>query len=76
MINSIAVEMVELAQFDHSFLAGSSGSRICRGGTELGDDRHQEPCQASAVTVSFGYKYLLYEDNAQKDCRRVSLELS
>jgi hypothetical protein len=30
-------------------LAGSSGPRIRRGGTELGDGRHREPRQASAV---------------------------
>jgi hypothetical protein len=52
MITSIVVEVVELDYLDHPLLAGSSGPRICHEGTELGDGRHQEPRQISAVTLS------------------------
>jgi hypothetical protein len=50
MITSIAVELVQL---DHLSWQGPLGPRFCRGVAELGDDRHREPRQVSAVTLPF-----------------------
>jgi hypothetical protein len=50
MITSIAVEVVELAQLDHLSWQGPLGPRSCRWAAELGDGRHREPRQVSAVT--------------------------
>jgi hypothetical protein len=44
------VEVVELVQLDHLSWQGPLGPRFCRGVAELGDGRHREPRQASAVT--------------------------
>jgi hypothetical protein len=55
MITSLVVEMVELAQLDHSSPWQTSGPKFSQySGTEAGDGRHQEPRQVSAVTLSEG----------------------
>jgi hypothetical protein len=51
MITSIAVEVVELAQLDHLSWQDPLGPRFCRWVAELGDGRHREPRQVSAVTA-------------------------
>jgi hypothetical protein len=73
MITSIAVEVVELDRLDHPLLAGSSGPRICHEGTELGDGRHREPRQVSAVTNGLAPWALSYGlDGAPQPRRRPS----